>query len=464
MLELNIAFIGYFLVVAVITIYAARQTRTNSDYTVGGRRLSAPVTALSAGASEMSGWLLLGLPSAAYISGLTGSLIVIGLITGAFLSWTFVAPRLRRSVEIYEVDANTLPSFFSLRTAANNPALRTITSLVIIVFFTIYVSAGFVAGAKLFVSIFDFSYQHALLIGFVVIVTYATIGGFLAVSWTDVFQATLMLLALIVVPAVALTDVQASDISMQFDIQPVSLMVLVSALAWGLGYFGIPHFLVRFIAINNPNELPKARAIAMSWMVLVCIGAIMVGLVGSMRITSIDDAERIFIELSALVLNPWIAGIVIAAILAAVMSTVDSQLIVASTSVLQDVLNRQEQPLYQNRLIVLGIACLALIFAWNPNSAVLGIVSYAWAGLGSTIGPCVLFSLFWSKTTSAGLIGALCTGSVVTVVWHHLDGGIFELYEIVPAFLLASLAIIVFGVLRPDENASTRFKSLVKYP
>ena len=435
-----IAFISYFVAVASIGVIATRRTKSITDYAIGSRNLSAPVAGLSAGASDMSGWLLLGLPGAVFISGLQEAWILVGLVVGAWINWRQVAPRLRQETAALN-NALTLPQFFARRTRFSGPLLRVMTAGITIVFFTLYASAGFVAGAKLFEIVLGVSYERALAIGALVIVSYTAFGGFLAVSWTDFFQALLMMGALIVLPVIGSIDISVT--ASNSHVPSMGWIGIISLLAWGLGYFGQPHILVRFMAVANPIDIPKARRIGMTWMLLSGIGAIAVGFVGSTHFVSLDDPEVVLMELARLLLDPWIAGIVLAAILAAVMSTVDSQLLVASTSLVLDVGISTKYPLGLSRVMVIAVALAAWGIALNPENRVLDLVAYAWAGLGASLGPCVLYCLFWKRTTGEGLIAGMLVGGSTIFVWRNLSGGIFELYEILPAFILTCTAIYV---------------------
>ena len=460
--EFSLGFAAYFAVIGLITFFAYRRTHTDFDYDLGGRSLSAPVTALSAGASDMSGWLLLGLPGAVYLSGITESWIVIGLLIGAFLNWQFVAPRLRRLASAYEEEVTTLPQLFKLRTGYTGLPLRLVSSAVVIVFFTVYTSAGFVASAKLFQAVLGWDYQMAVAVGVAVIMVYTVAGGFLAVCWTDAFQALLMLVALIALPIVAL-QVDTSQ-PLVVDFRSAGAVGTISLLAWGLGYFGQPHVFARFMAIARPQELGRAKLIGMSWMLAATVGAIGIGLVGVSAVPNLADPETVFIRVAALFLNPWIAGVLIAAILAAVMSTVDSQLIVASTSIVNDLFDVKRHKLFVSRLVVIGVACSAGVIAFDENSVILDVVAYAWAGLGASFGPAVLFTLFWRRTTGDAIVAGMVVGAVTTLVWHNLGaayGGVFaSVYEMIPAFLLASLAIYGSSILFPNATAEARFRSL----
>ena len=451
----------YFLVVFGIAVVAWSRTQTVSDFMLARRRLGTVVTALSAGASDMSGWLLLGLPGAIYLSGMGEAWIVVGLVCGALVNWTVVAPRLRRATAAYRESTETLSGFFRVRLADDTRALELVSSLVILVFFTVYVAAGFIAGAKLAEYVLGFGYLQSLIIGSFLIGLYTVFGGFIAASWTDAFQATLMLLALIVVPVLAIASLGSdTTISWSLPTETITTIGLVSALAWGLGYFGQPHILARFMAINRTQSVPRAALMGMAWMILVSIGAVAVGMSGSVLLPGLEDSEKVFIHLSEAVLHPWVAGIVIAAILAAVMSTVDSQLVVASSSIIDLFGPLGTKGLLLSRFVVVIITLIAFFIALDPESTVLGVVSYAWAGLGGCLGPAVLFCLFWRRTTALGLLLGMIAGGCTTFVWNMLSGGIFELYEIVPTFLVTSLVTVIVALIRPSTEAENQYTHL----
>ena len=458
-----IGFICYLVIVATIGLYALRRTNNANDYVIGGRTLSAPVAALSAGASDMSGWLLLGLPGAVFASGLGEAWIVVGLVCGAYANWHLVARRLRTFSE--RLNAVTLPQFFARRVAAKTRWPALVATLLVLFFFAIYTAAGFVAGAKLFESTLGLDYAVALWTGVAVVLLYTALGGFLAVSWTDFFQALLMLTALVTVAALAFwADPHAGPAIAANDsaAATIGVLAIVSALAWGLGYFGQPHVLARFMAIDDPRSVPRARRVNLVWMTIASAAAVAVGVGGNAYYGgTLADAETVFIDLSMELLSPWLAGIVVAGILAAVMSTVDSQLLVASTALIEDVVRPAAKTLddrtrlLASRATVAGMAVVAGLIATQPESQVLALVAYAWAGLGASFGPAVLACLFWRRVTETGLAAGMLTGGTVTVVWHHLEGGLFELYEIVPAFLAASIVIAVCG--RQPRNGEVVF-------
>ena len=450
---LTLGFLCYFAIVAGIGVHALRRTKSTNDYVIGGRSLSAPVAALSAGASDMSGWLLLGLPGAVFALGLGEAWIVVGLVCGAYANWHLVAARLRDASS--RLEAVTLPQFFARRVEAKTTLPALVATLLVLFFFAIYTAAGFVASAKLFESVLGLDYAVALWIGVAIVLVYTALGGFLAVSWTDFFQALLMMTALVVVAALAFLHVPASSAT-----SPAAMgaLAIVSAMAWGLGYFGQPHVLARFMAIDDARSVPRAQRVNLAWMVVAGGAAVAVGLFGHDYFNGdLADPETVFIELTAELLPAWLAGLVVAGILAAVMSTVDSQLLVASTALIEDVARpaaqrflRHDQArlktfdskrLLASRGTVAAMAVAAGLIAIDPQNQVLTLVAYAWAGLGASFGPAVLACLFWKRLTELGLVAGMLAGGVVTVLWHHLEGGLFELYEIVPGFLAATLVI-----------------------
>ena len=471
----------YLLGMLIIGVIFYRLTGNLSDYVLGGRRLSGAVAALSAGASDMSGWLLLGLPGALYAAGMNQIWIAVGLSIGAFINWQFVAKRLRNYTEITG-DAITLPAYLENRFHDHSKALRITSALVILVFFTFYTSSGLVSGAILFEKSFDLDYSMALLVGAIVIVSYTFLGGFLAVSWTDFFQGILMFLALVVVPIVAIDDLggwsktvsQIARINAEhIDVYSgMSLISVISLMAWGLGYFGQPHILARFMAVKSDREIPKARLIGMTWMVISLYGAMMTGFVGIAYYANapLENPETVFISLSRVLFNPWVSGCLIAAILSAVMSTVDSQLLVCSSAVVEDfyrgLLRKkagQRELVRMGRFSVIAIAVLAVMIARNPENSVLDLVAYAWAGFGAAFGPVVIFSLFWKRMTRNGALGGLILGAVTVVIWKQFQGGIFDLYEILPGFLLSCMGIVVVSMLgRPPSTEMIQEFDLIR--
>ena len=472
-----ITFIAYLIGMLAIGFWAWRKTDDLSDYILGGRGLNPSVTALSAGASDMSGWLLLGLPGAIYIGGLSEVWIGLGLIAGAYLNWKLVAHRLRVYSEVAN-NALTMPDYFEYRFHDGSKLLRVFSALVILVFFTFYTSSGMVAGATLFKNSFAMDYEIALAVGAIVIVSYTFLGGFLAVSWTDFFQGILMLIALVVAPVTVIYELGSLDAILAGvrEVDPAradwtagkswAAFLLsggfVSLMAWGLGYFGQPHILVRFMAIQSGRGIPTARRIGMTWMIMALIGSILVGFTGigwfaeqpGHAAQLNNDPEAVFILMTQVIFNPWMAGFLLAAILAAVMSTIDSQLLVSSSALTEDFYKvflrkeaSQKELVWVGRAAVLGIALIAVYIAMDPQSRVLELVSYAWAGFGAAFGPLVLISLLWRKMTRNGALAGMLTGAVTVIIWEQNQGGIFDLYELLPGFVLASAAILVVSLL-----------------
>lgn len=478
-----ITFVGYLILTMLIGVIAYRATRSLSDYILGGRRLGPAVAALSVGASDMSGWLLLGLPGAVYLSGISQAWIGIGLVIGAWLNWLFVAKRLR----VYTEQANdslTIPDFLENRLADHSGLIRVVSAITILVFFIFYTASGLVGGAILFEKVFGLPYVTALLLGGGVIMAYTFMGGFLAVSWTDFFQGILMLLALIILPWAVMNELGGIDQTLstlkEMDstkldfFHDFSLLGGLSLLAWGLGYFGQPHILARFMAIDSPTSVPLSRRIAMSWMILSLIGAVGVGLAGAVYFAGVplENAETVFLALSQTVFNPWVAGFLIAAILSAIMSTIDSQLLVCSSAITEDFYKRWLRPHAQDnelvwvgRFAVVAVALFAMFIALDPKSSVLDLVSYAWAGFGAAFGPVIILSLYWSRLTRNGALAGIVLGALTVIGWKQLTGGplgIFDLYEIVPGFVIATLACIFISRLGtpPSQKVVLGFRRM----
>ncbi|CAN5232471.1 sodium/proline symporter PutP [soil metagenome] len=473
---LYITFAIYILGMLGIGFAAWRRTRSLDDYILGGRSLGSFVTAMSAGASDMSGWLLLGLPGALYASGVSESWIAIGLIAGAWCNWKYVAAPLRVYTE-YTSNALTLPDYFTHRFEDSSRLLRVLSAVVILVFFAVYAASGIVAGARLFEAVFAVPYAQALWLGAAATIAYTVIGGFLAVSWTDTVQATLMIFALLLTPVVVVlaSGGPATSLALIEQANPANLDMfkgasvvgIVSLMAWGLGYFGQPHILARFMAAESAAAIPAARRIGMTWMVLCLLGAVSVGLSGiawyslhpELAGMVKDNPERIFIALSSQLFNPWVAGVLLSAILAAIMSTLSCQLLVCSSALTEDFYKgflrpaaAQGELVWVGRLTVLLVALLAIWLASDPDSRVLGLVSYAWAGFGAAFGPVVLFSLGWKRMTRNGALAGMVVGAATVLIWKQ--GGWFGLYEIVPGVIFASIAIILASLTGPPASAA----------
>jgi len=479
-----ITFALYLIAMLMIGVFSYRFTSSLNDYMLGGRGLRPGVAALSAGASDMSGWILMGLPGAFYLHGMNQIWMPIGLTIGAWLNWQIVAKRLRIYTEVAN-DAITLPDYLENRFRDHSRVLRSITAIVILFFFTLYSAASMKAGGVLFEQSFELPYHLGLWIGAVAIVSYTFIGGFLAVCWTDTVQGVLMFLALLVVPIVVLshfggwgeTVTAVSNMSPQHlnVTEGLGVFGICSLMAWGLGYFGQPHILVRFMAVRSAKDIPAARAICMNWMVLSLYGAIFTGFAGYAYYINnpLKDPETVFIQLSQILFNPWIAGILLAAILSAIMSTISSQLLVCASALTEDIYRgfirkqaKDRELVMVGRLAVLLVALIAVVLAYNPNSTILSMVSYAWAGFGGAFGPVIILSLFWSRMTRNGAVAGIIVGAVVVVGWHNLSGGpgdMFDFYEILPGFVACLLTVIGVSLAsKAPEREITREFALMK--
>jgi len=478
-----VAFVAYALVILGIGVYSFNKSKNVSDFFLGGRQLGSWTTAISAQASDMSGWLLMGLPGAVLVGGLTESWIAIGLLIGTYLNWKICAARLRK-MSYAAGDAITIPEYFQKRFFNNSPVVRFICAVIIFFFFLIYTASAFSGGAKLFQFVFGIdSYVLALSIGAFIIISYTFLGGFLAVCWTDVVQGLLMFAALVVVPIVimvrtpdiggVISDAMSNGIVREYYTSfiynadgSLALTTIISGLAWGLGYFGMPHILVRFMAIKSSDLIKKSRIIATVWVVVTLAAAVLVGVFGmaflnspgnealKMKFDQIGDVEKIFMFLSSSLLPALIAGIVLSAILAAIMSTADSQLLVTSSAVTNDMFklfkkNASEKTLmWVSRIAVLVVAIIAYIIALDENSSVMGLVSYAWAGLGAAFGPAMLLSLFWKKMTMPGAVAGIVAGGVSVVLWESIPAlSGTGIYSLAPAFAIAMIAIIVVSLM-----------------
>jgi sodium/proline symporter len=432
------------------------------------------VTAFSAQASDMSGWLLMGLPGAMYLGGMPETWIAIGLFIGTVVNWYLVSSRLRVYTE--RTDSITLSSFLENRFKDPTGSLRIISAMIILIFFTIYASSGIVAAGRLFEALFGIDYHLAAIVGTVIIVVYTFLGGFLAVCWTDLFQGSLMIIAIVVVPVLGVQAAGGIDqviAAMHSAELPLSLigpggvLAIISAAAWGLGYFGQPHILARFMSIKSIKQLPQARIIAVVWVFFSLSFAVGVGLVavGMFEGLAGGDQEKVFILMVRELFNPWIGGILLAAILSAIMSTIDSQLLVSSSALTEDFYKKvlrtdadEKSLIWIGRICVVIISFIALLLAMNPNNTVLGLVSYAWGGFGAAFGPVVLFALFSRKTTWKSALIGMILGTVTTVVWKQIGLGA-TLYEIVPGFLANCVAIGVVNLLvrEPSEEIMREF-------
>jgi len=463
-------FIVYFVVLLAVGLYFYRKNASIEDYLLGGRGMGAWVTALSAQASDMSGWLLMGLPGAIYLAGTGQVWIAVGLFVGTVLNWKLVSGRLR--VYTQKTNAITLPCFFEQRFGDPTGLLRVVSAIIILIFFTIYASSGLVATGKLFESTFGVSYAKAVLSGGVIIIAYTFMGGFLAVCWTDLFQGGLMLIALVVVPAVAYVRAGGTDaISRAMAMKGISgslipgsgvagILAIVSAMAWGLGYFGQPHILARFMSAKSIGKLRQSMTIAIAWVFISLAGAVVTGLVAIAMFDGLasGDQEKVFILTIKKLLGPWLGGVMLAAILSAIMSTIDSQLLVSSSALTEDFYQKAirkdaaaKEVVLVGRICVVVISAIALVLALKPNDTILRIVAYAWGGFGAAFGPLVLFALFSRRTTWQSALAGMVVGTVVLVVWKKLELGGY-MYEIVPGFVSNCVTISLLNRLIEQKN------------
>ena len=482
--ETGVSLAGYFVLMLGIGLYAWRKSTSNvSEFMLGGRQLSPAVAALSAGASDMSGWMLMGLPGAIYLAGYSAAWIAVGLLVGAWANYLLVAPRLRVFTEVIG-DAVTIPDYLEKRFDDRSRMLRVLASLVIVIFFTLYTSAGLVAGGKLFEASFGFDYVAGLMLTAGVVIAYTLFGGFLAVSLTDFVQGCIMFAALVIVPIVTIatlggwSDTQAAVTATNPDyfswLSGVSVLGLLSSLAWGLGYFGQPHIIVRFMAVRSVRDMPTTRRIGMSWMLVTVIGSVLCGVSGLAYVTQtglpLDDPETIFIALSQALFNPYVAGFLLAAILAAIMSTISSQLLVSSSSLTEDFYKTffrrtasQGELVLVGRIATLAVAVVAILLALDRSSSILSLVSNAWAGFGAAFGPAILLSLHWRRMTRDGALAGIVAGAATVLIWLYAPftiGGAAPsaaVYEIIPGFIVSAVAAIAVSLLaRPATSENRR--------
>lgn len=508
--QIMITMICYMLaVIGIGFAFARRANRSSDDYFLGGRTLGPWVTAMSAEASDMSGWLLMGLPGVAYWCGVADAAwTAIGLGLGTYINWLITSRRLRRYSE--KANAITLPEFFSNRFHESGKVIMTIAALFILIFFTVYASSCLVTCGKLFSTLFGFDYVPMMIVGAVFVLLYTIIGGFLAESASDFMQAVVMIIALVIVVTVGcisaggIDDVLtnagqipgfldffgiATPVTDANGVQQVvngapqfgeagtySALSVASCLAWGLGYFGMPQVLLRFMAIREERELTRSRRIATVWVVISLTVAVFIGIMGRQlfptELTTSSDAENVFILLSTRLLPPVIAGLVMAGILAATISSSDSYLLIAASAFAKNIYQglvkkdaSDKQVLWMSRLALLVICAIAIVIALDENSVIFTIVSFAWAGFGATFGPLMLFSLFWKRTNRAGAIAGMIGGGVMVFVWNLLVrplGGLWDIYELLPAFIFSSICIVVVSLLtkEPGREIQEEFEAV----
>ena len=483
------AFVIYLGLMIYVGLKNASKNNSSADFFLGGRKVGPWVTALSAEASDSSAWLLMGLPGLCYLGGVQESIwTAIGLIAGTYLSWLFVAKPLRKC-SITFGDSITIPEFLSNRFKDKSHILSIVSVIFIVLFFTIYTASGFVACAKLFNSVFGLNYHAGLAIGLVVILCYTITGGYTAVCTTDFLQGSLIFIAFIVSTLIVVFSIGGVGDSINVfknfqelagtELKAFDGMGIISALAWGLGYFGMPHIIVRFMGIRSNSEVGKARRIGIIWMIISYIGAILIGTLGTVYLKKFGitldsvSAETVFSETMKNMYPAFIAGIFLCAILAASMSTADSQLLAASSAVSQDIFKglikknaEEKEVMIISRFTVFLIALIALLLSLNPNSSIFSLVSFAWSGFGGTFGPLILLSLYWKRTTAPGAIAGLICGGITDVVWHYIPASvakIFGLYEILPAFIVCLIVTVLVSLLtKPDAEVLTKFEEYKK--
>ena len=431
------AFVLYFLILILMGIHFYFKSKKIEDYLLGGRNMGSWVTALSAQASDMSGWLLMGLPGAIYLAGMSEIWIAVGLIAGTFLNWVFISARLR--LYTGETGSMTLSSFLGKRFKDPTNSLRLISSIITLLFFTVYAASGLVGAGKLFESMFNIDYTTAVVIGMAVMIFYTLLGGFLAVCWTDLFQALLMIFAIVVLPFIAYSNIEPDTMSKAFAskeniFNPIpqgvgifALVSIISSVAWGLGYFGQPHILVRFMSVKNIKLLPRSITIAMVWVVISLVGAVVIGLLGIPLYAELPsgDEEKVLIYMIADFVSPYFIGVLLAAILAAIMSTISSQLLVCSSTLTEDIYANIIKPkasgrelLFVSRLFVLIISLVALVLSFDKSSNIFNLVKFAWGGFGAAFGPLVLMALYSRKTTWYSALAGMVVGTIVMLVWY----------------------------------------------
>ncbi|MED3465488.1 sodium/proline symporter PutP [Bacillus thuringiensis] len=469
-IEIMVSLAIYMAGMLYIGYWSYKKTSDLSDYMLGGRGLGPAVTALSAGASDMSGWMLMGLPGAMYATGLSSVWIAIGLLIGAYANYLIIAPRLRTYTEVAN-DSITIPDFLENRFKDCTKILRFVSAIVILVFFTFYASAGLVSGGRLFENSFNLDYKIGLFVTVGVVVAYTLFGGFLAVSWTDFVQGCIMFIALVLVPIVAFTDVggvtetfntiKQVDASHLDMFKGTTILGIISFLAWGLGYFGQPHIIVRFMAITSIKDLKTSRRIGIGWMTISIIGAMLTGLIGiayyAKNNATLQDPEMVFVTFSNILFHPYITGFLLSAILASIMSSISSQLLVISSAVTEDFYktffrrNASDKELvFIGRLSVLVVAMIAVVLAYHPSDTILTLVGYAWAGFGSAFGPAILLSLYWKRTNKWGVLAGMIVGAVVVIAWVQIPSLKAIMYEMVPGFFCSLLTVIVVSLLTKE--------------
>ena len=481
----------YFIILLIIGYYGYKKATGNiSEYMLGGRSIGPYVTALSAGASDMSGWMIMGLPGEVYTTGLSAAWLAIGLTLGAYINYIVVAPRLRVYTE-KAGDAITLPDFFKNRLNDKANVIKIISGAIIVIFFTLYTHSGMVSGGKLFDSAFGLDYHLGLILVAIIVIAYTFFGGYLAVSLTDFFQGVIMLIAMVMVPIVTMMQLNGLDtLSQAAELKPTNLDLfkgttvigIISFFAWGLGYFGQPHIIVRFMSIKSVKQLATARRFGIGWMAISLLGAVGVGLVGitfiNQQNVELQDPETLFILMSQVLFHPLVGGFLLAAILAAIMSTISSQLLVTSSSLTEDFYKlirgeeaakkHEKEFVFVGRMSVILVSIVSIAIAWSPNDTILNLVGNAWAGFGASFGPLVLLSLYWKGLSRTGAVSGMLSGAVVVILWIVFvkplgaTNDFFNLYEIVPGFLTSLIVTVVVSMFtkKPDLDVAAELKEV----
>ncbi len=465
----------YLLIIIGIALYAYRQTANYQDFIIGGRRFGGFVTAMGVAATDMSAWLMLSVPAVFYLYGLNQIWLPIGLLLGSFINWQMIGPRLRIYTQLAK-NSLTLPAFFQHRFLDNERSMiRIITAIVFLIFFTCYATSGFVATAKLFASTFELDYKIALYVSAPIVILYTVIGGYLAINWIDLFQGFLMLFALVLLATLLALQLNqditliphAQNVAYRLDpLHDITWISFASAIGWGLGYFGQPHILARFMSAQDPEKIRIGKYVCLSWMVLAFIATALIGLIGFyyFPIGSLFSAETIFPMLTQTLFSPWFSALVFAAIISAIMSTVAAVLFTAASSVVEDCYHplfrtnaSNRELIWTGRVVVLTAACIAAFLALqgeNPN--IFKLVSHAWGGLGAAFGPLVIMSLFWSRVSYLGAVLGILFGGGVTLIWiychYNFSLPIFDLYEMIPGFLASFIGIFVGSYLTPLQS------------
>ena len=486
--QVLISFAIYLCVMLGIGFYFTKRSKKMSEYFLAGRQLNSWVTALSAQASDMSGWLLMGLPGAAYLAGLCNYWIALGLALGTFLNWVFVAKRLRKFTYTAG-DSITIPQYFQNRFKTSNPTVRVVCAIFIFVFFLLYTCSAFVTGGKLFQVVFnaDGYYKAAVIISAVIIVSYTFLGGFHAVAWTDFIQGLLMIIAIVALPVMLLIKMPELSLETLKGIEPgfmsminspegkYSGLDIASNLAWALGYFGMPHILIRFMAIKNSSMIKKSRIIALVWVVISLFAAVLIGVLGraylgDALLATGQDAELIFITLVKHLFPGLLAGVFLSAVLASIMSTADSQLLVTASAVASDfynvILNKNasdKKLMWVSRCAVIVISVVACIMALNPQDSIMGIVSHAWAGFGAAFGPAIVFSLYWKRLTLKGTVAGIIGGGSTVLLWIYVLKLNGLIYSIIPGVIVSIILTVVVSLIdkKPSQEVEELFDAAI---